>query len=157
MQSEALICGQAGSKHVLQLNISYIIRQQNSYDLSAVCHVMCHYWDPQHAVLLLFLLQEHYDSAIWFYCEVINSCNKQFGLLCGNFNNLFEDKKSFTHQSERTFNCSLSSAQAVLENFVFALQCPSGIRSHEVVMSRIVPSATVIATVLTKQILFNSK
>jgi len=116
-----------------------------------------YYWDPQYAVLLLLLLQEHYDSAIWFYCEVINICNKKFGLLCGNFTNLFKDRKSFTCQSERTLNCSLSSAQAVLENFVFALHCPSGIKSHELVMSRNVPSATVIATVLTKQILFNSK
>jgi hypothetical protein len=102
-------------------------------------------------------LQEHYDSAVWFYCEVINICNKQFGLLYGNFSNLFKDKKLFTCQSERTFNCSLSSAQAVLENLVFALQCPSGIRSREVVTSRNVPSVTVIANILTKQILFNSK
>jgi hypothetical protein len=102
-------------------------------------------------------LQEHYDSAVWFYCEVINLCNKQFGLLCGNFNNLFKDRKSFIHQSEGTFNCSLSSAQALLANLVFALQCPSGIRTREVVMSRNVPSATVIAKILTKQILFNSK
>jgi hypothetical protein len=116
-----------------------------------------YYWDPQYAVLLLLLLQEHYDSVIWFYCEVINICNKQYGLLCGNFNNLFKDRKSFTCQSEGTFNCSLFSAQALLENFVFVLQCPSGIRSHEVVMRRNVPSATVIATVLTKEILFNSK
>lgn len=118
---------------------------------------MSYYWDPQYTVLLLLLLQEHYDSAIWFYFEAINICNKQFGLLCGNFNNLLKDRKSFTRQSERTLNCSLSSAQAVLENLVFALQCPSGIRSHEVVMSRNVPSATVIAKILTKQILFNSK
>jgi len=42
MQSGALICGQAGSKCVLQLNISYIVRQQNGYDLATVGHMMCH-------------------------------------------------------------------------------------------------------------------
>jgi len=42
MQSGALICGQAGSKCVLQLNISYVVRQQNSYDLAAFCRMMCH-------------------------------------------------------------------------------------------------------------------
>jgi len=143
MQSEAHICSQAGSKHVLQLNISYILRQQNSYDLAAVCHMMCHIT----GILNTQFCCKSIMTAIWFYCEVINSCNKQFGLLCGNFNNLFKDRKLFTCQSERNFNCPLSSAQAVLGNFVFVLQCSLGIRSHEVVMSRIVPSATVIATI----------
>jgi hypothetical protein len=151
MQSGALICGQAGSKCVLRLNISYIVRQQNSYDLATVGHLMCHITGILSTQFCCSCCKS-IMTAIWFYFEVINICNKQFGLLCGNFNNLFKDRNSFTCQSERTLNCSLSFAQAVLENLVFALQCPSGIRSHEVFMNRNVPCATVIANIFTKQI-----
>jgi hypothetical protein len=88
--------------------------------------------------------------AVLFCYEVINVCNKLFGLWCGTFDNLFKDRKSFTQLSERTFKCSFSSAQSMLENLMFLLQYPSGIRSHEVVMNRNVPSATIIVTRVVK-------